>query len=163
MWPTHQRHKQGVGSYRALLASSCMRRSITLHAPAGALDVVRERITHAHCPPLPPPDRGACPVEFWQRRASWADARGPFCVADAAGRSGVHLLDFASAASPCAVGAVPSRAELHQTGSAFQANRRCLAWVRQPSALGASLQASACAASLRYMCACSMPRGHGTA
>ena len=81
---------------------------------AGALDMLRERITHAHCPPPPPtdifapwdmPGGGFRERDTWCRRASWAHAHGPFCVGDAAGQLGVLLLNFASAASPCAVGA----------------------------------------------------------
>lgn len=83
---------------------------------AGVLDMVRERITHAHCPPPLPtdvsalwdmPGGGVRMPDTWCRRASWADAQGPFCVGDGAGRLGVHLLDFASAASPCAIGVAP--------------------------------------------------------
>ncbi|KAK9834831.1 hypothetical protein WJX81_002117 [Elliptochloris bilobata] len=80
---------------------------------SGALDMARERITHAHCPPVPAwmhtgdpsPDAplGSETLHRWRRRGSWAAALGPFCVG-AAERCGIYLLDFASAASPCAVG-----------------------------------------------------------
>ena len=117
----------GLGSFRAVLASCSYQsffgtkhHSSTPGRTAGALDVVRERITHAHCPPLPLfftyadglrclPPAGTRPIDKWRRRASWAAAQGPFCVGTAAGGFGVHLLDFASAASPCAVGALPIR------------------------------------------------------
>ena len=114
--------------------------------------MVRVRITHAYCPPPPPtdvsalwdmPGGGVRMPDTWCRRASWADAQGPFCVGDAAGRMGVHLLDFASAASPCAIGVAPRKLGRFEVLAA----RRCCTWVPQPSPLMAHLQHFACAAS----------------
>ena len=153
-----QRRSYGVGTLGALLASPCQSYQAIKHdgTVPGALDVTRERITHAHCPPPPPemwhtPEGGGRMPDQWCRRASWAEGRGPFCVGAAAGRLGVHLLDFASPASPCAVGAVP-----HQ---GWCMNIYILAaHTLSLHGCGSLLQCFACAASscaMRTLAACS--------